>query len=290
VFFLRCTVICVAALGAVALGGDAFAAAPPIRDHANMFSLAGLREANEIAEAIQTNYDKRLVVEAFSSAPWTARLTHNFKDRQDRARYFAEWARRNARRAGANGIYVLICKQPAPVEVEVRARRDALPFFSLEDASRAREVLLADLRQGQPDTALLRCVRLIESRLEVNGAHAPAPEESFAWGRVLWSFLAIVAFWALVQLAHHLVIGRSRPGEADAEPVGFGGGGSLPAGLFGAMTSHWLRDLWCRQPAPLTEPYLQAKRVPVDEAGHDHTVAGHVSNVVGREATVHDEP
>ena len=116
-FFLRLTVISVAALGAVAFGGNAFAAAPPIQDHAQLFSLATLREANEIVETIQTNYDKRLVIETFSSVPWTARLTHNFKDPQDRARYFAEWARRNARRAGANGIYVLICKQPAPVEV-----------------------------------------------------------------------------------------------------------------------------------------------------------------------------
>jgi hypothetical protein len=303
--FFRWTVISVATLGALALGGTAFAAAPPIRDHANLFSLATLSEANELAEAIQTNYDKRLVIETFSSVPWTARLTHNFKDPQDRARYFAEWAKRNARRAGANGIYVLICKQPAPVEVEVRVGRDTLPFFPLEDANRAREVLLADLRQGQPDTALLRSVRLIESRLEANGAHAPAPEEIFPWGRVLWSFLAIVVFWVLIELAHYLAIGRSRPGEAEAEPVGFGGGGSLPAGLFAAMTSHWLRDLWRRQPGPVTEPYLQAKRVPVEEANRDEAVAENHSNVAafhaeelagfdhqdtGHGTTVHDKP
>jgi hypothetical protein len=278
--FLRWTVTSVAVLGAVAFSGDAFAVAPPIRDHAQLFSLAALGESNEIAESIQTNYDKRLVIETFSSVPWTARLTHNFNDPQDRARYFAEWAKRNARRAGSNGIYVLICKEPAPAEVEVRVGRDARPFFSLEDASRARDVLLADLRQGQPDTGLLRSVRLIESRLEVNGAHAPAPEEIFPWGRVLWLFLAIVGFWALVQLVHYLAIGRSRLGDAEAEPVGFGGGGSLPAGLFAAMTSHWLRDLRRRPPGPVTRTYPEAKRVPVEEPGRDENVPEHVSNAV----------
>jgi hypothetical protein len=296
--FLRWTVTSVAALGAVALGGDGFAAAPAIRDHAELFSPATLREANELAENIQANYDKRLVIETFSSVPWTARLTQNFKDPQDRARYFDQWAKRNARRAGASGIYVLICKGPAPTEAEVRVGRDALPFFSLEDASRLREAVMGDLRQGQFDAALLRAVRLIGSRLEIKGAHAPAPEESFSWGPILWTFFTLIAIGVLLQLVHYLVIDRSRAGEA--EPVGFGGGGSLPAGLFAAMTSHWLRDLWRRQPDVGTEPYLEAKRVPVvDEAEHDlsnaipshsQELAGFDHQDTGHGATVHDKP
>jgi hypothetical protein len=277
--FLPWMVTSVAVLGAVALGGDGFAAAPPIRDHAQLFSPPTLREASELADTIQTNYDKRLVIETFSSVPWTARLTQNLKDPQNRPRYFAQWAKRNGRRVGANGIYVLICKEPAPIEVEVRVGRDVLPFFSLEAASRAREMLLADLRQGKPDAALLRAVRLIESRLEVSGAHAPAPEESFPWGPVLWTFFTLVAVGVLLRLVRYLVIGLSRSDVA--EPVGFGGGGSLPAGLFAAMTSHWLRDLLRAQPGLLTEPYLEAKRVPVvDEEVHDDTVAAPVPNAV----------
>jgi hypothetical protein len=79
----------------------------------------------------------------------------------------------------------------------------------------------------------------------------------------------------------------------------------LPAGLFAAMTSHWLRDLRRRQPGPLTEPYLQAKRLPVEEAGREAAVAENHSDVAavhaeelagfdhqdtGHGAAVHDKP
>ena len=124
----------------------------------------------------------------------------NLKEPQARDQFFADWAKRNARKAGPNGIYVLICNQPAPQQVEVVPGREARPFLSSEEVRQARTLLVARLRQGQPDTALLESIRLIGARLQSNGATAPPPRENFPWGQVVWLVPAIVAFWGLVKL------------------------------------------------------------------------------------------
>jgi hypothetical protein len=291
----------VTAFGVWTLGGSVFAGAPPVRDHANLFSSDAIAEANGTAEAIQTHFDKHVVIETFSSVPWTARLTHNFKEPQARDQFFADWAKRNARRAGPDSIYVLICNQPAPQQVELVPGREAQPFFSSEDVRQARTLLLARLRQGQPDTALLESIRLIGARLQSNGATAPPPKESFPWGQVVWLVPAIIAFWGLVELAHYLTIGRSHPADVPTAPVGYGEGGSLPAGLFVTMTTRWLHDLWRREPDLSTTAPLEAKRVPVAEPDLplSDEVAAHTGQVnypvlesheAGHGAGFHDKP
>ena len=291
----------VAAVGPWTLGGSAFAGAPLVRDHANLFSRAALAEADEAVETIQTQYDKRLVIETFSSVPWTARLTHNLKEPQARDQFFADWAKRNARRAGPNGIYVLICKQPVPFQVEVVPGGEARLFFSSEDARQARNLLLARLHQGQPDSALLESIRLIESRLQSNGATAPPPRETFPWGLVVWLVPAIIAFWGLVELAHYLTVGRSHPADEPTGTVGYGGGGSLPAGLFVTMTTRWAHDLLRREVDRSTRAPLETKRVPVEEPGLllSDEVTAHTGQITypvlethetGHGAALHDKP
>ena len=270
----------VTAFGAWTLGGSAFAVRR-LFVTMRIYSLAlhSLKLTKQRRPS-RRSYDKRLVIETFSSVPWTARLTRNLKEPQARDQFFADWAKRNARRAGPNGIYVLICNQPAPQQVEVVPGREARPFFSSEEVRQARTLLLARLRQGQPDTALLESIRLIGSRLQSNGATAPPPRENFPWGQVVWLVPAIIAFWGLVELAHYLTIGRSHPADVPMGLVGYGGGGSLPAGLFVTMTTRWLHDLWRRETDLSTRAPLETKRVLVEES--DLPLSDQVATHIGQ--------
>src|SRR5436309_1594649 len=65
--------------------------------------------------------------------------------RQDRATYFGGWAAERVKGGGINGVYVLICRSPAYVEVEVTGKTRG----SLGSDKRRQlvQLLLSDFKQ-----------------------------------------------------------------------------------------------------------------------------------------------
>ena len=64
----------------------------------------------------------------------------------DHSAFFSQWARQRARELGINGIYMLICKSPAHVQVEIGndTRKKA---FTEEDRARLVKILLSGSTQ-----------------------------------------------------------------------------------------------------------------------------------------------
>src|SRR5437588_448345 len=105
------------AAGWLAVAGAAVAATPGVNDNAGFFKPETVQKADAILRDIKKRDQKEVVIETFASVP--AGKEDQVKDRAERERFFDEWAKRNARTAQVNGIYILICRKPGHVEVEV---------------------------------------------------------------------------------------------------------------------------------------------------------------------------
>jgi uncharacterized membrane protein YgcG len=231
-----------AAVGALLcswLTDGARASSPSIRDEARLFSPAARREADAQIASIRNDYRVHVRIDTYPAVSWFARLTRDFQDLKTRNRYFTEWARRNAQSVGPDGIYVLVCKDPDPIHVEVITGRGVLPYFPANENDRLRTLLLGRFRQGQYDSGLSEALQAIQAALEHNGAVAAEHEPSFSWPLIGGICVAFLALWGGLELVRYFTMDTSHETSGSGEPTGYGGGGSLPAGLFVTMTKPW---------------------------------------------------
>jgi hypothetical protein len=281
-----------AAVGCLALVGTAAASSLPIRDQAKLFSRAALSEAGDALQGIREQFDKSLVIETYPSVSWISRLTHNLKGTQARENFFADWAKRNAKRAGSSAIYVLICKAPAPIHIEVVVGRDVAPYFSPKDSAQLHDLLQSRFREGQYDGGLLSSIRFVQSTLQLNGAPPPVAQEPFPWAMIDWLLLALAALWGLLELIQCMTSRQWSPAHARLEPLFFAGAGSLPAGLFRTATSSWLADLRRHRASTSMPPPVFDAAARQAEVAHQPTSeeGGHQDEVVVRSPALDSLP
>lgn len=238
---LTLTAIALAA-GLVATA-SARAATTHIRDDAKLFSPAVQEQAEEEARDLAQRFHVNVVVETFPAAPWLARLSHNLKDRAVRDRFLSGWAERRSKRAGSEGVYVLVCKEPAPAGVEVRlgsGLHKGKLTLSGQDADGLRNVLLSKLEARHADEGLLDALRFLRARLEATAPAVAAGWELFPWVDMLGIILVLGAFWVCVEAIQLVSAGRA---ESPAAPALGPSAGSYPAALFAALTTYGLGQL-----------------------------------------------
>lgn len=246
--------------GRPAFGTAAAAVAPTIKDEAKLFSEDARDKANQKLRQIYRDYHKDLLIETFPEVPKDLQ-----KDLADKGKdkFFADWALHKAREADVNGVYVLICKHPGHVQVEVgnETRKKA---FTLDNRSKLIKTLVENFRDKKYDQGLTEGVDYVASTLRENlgppGEHhrrTDAQADFGGGGRQargepvgdghqggsFWSrpmgwvcigFLVLVGLWLVIGLMRAFTGagGGSGPGG------GYGGGGggfmsSLFGGLFG---------------------------------------------------------
>src|SRR5262249_28716232 len=127
------------AAGWLAVAGAAVAATPGVNDNAGFFKPETVQKADAILREIKNRAQKGGVIETFASVP--AGKEDQVKDKAERERFSDEWAKRNARTAQVNGIYVLICKKPGHVEVEV-GNETSKRAFPPADRRQLEDILL----------------------------------------------------------------------------------------------------------------------------------------------------
>jgi uncharacterized membrane protein YgcG len=148
------------------------AAVPPvIKDDAKFFSDKARTEADAKIKEIYRDFHKDLFIETLPSVPPDKAKDVNLKDRSARERFFEEWARERFRNAGVNGIYVLICKDPPHIQVEVgnETREKA---FTVKDRDELAKILLSRFREKKYDEGLREAVDFVAARLKANGVRA----------------------------------------------------------------------------------------------------------------------
>src|SRR5438552_1491112 len=208
----------------------ASAAPPGVKDNARpaFFKPETVEKANQVIREIHDNYGKELVIETFTSVPQSDHDRVTRMSREDREKYFSEWANRLAREQRVNGIFVLICRSPGHVEVAVD-RETEKKDFGPANVRELRSIFFDHLSKNnyKPDEALLKGVEYVRDTLRSHHVNGTAVAKASPGG----------APPGPVKPANPGVVGQAD--ERAREGSGMGSGGWICVGLV-ALLGIWL--------------------------------------------------
>lgn len=159
-FLLRRTPMVVLALGLLA--SRANAVAPEVHDEGKFFSAEAIKKANRQIREIMRKYEHDLLVETFPAVPGEQSSRVRAMKPEDRAKFFQNWARDRMDATVVNGVYILLCKDPAYLELRFTDR--VRYAFDKEEAAKLKELLLERLKAKKYDEALLDTVEFVRTR------------------------------------------------------------------------------------------------------------------------------
>jgi len=125
-----------------------------IQDAAGFFSKEAITTAEQQIAAIHKKFGKDLRVETYASIPTDRAEQYTPEKRNE---FFATWAYQRAKAIGLDGVIVLICKDPAFLQVEVgdRTKQHA---FTLAHRDHMRDLLVTAFKQRHFDDGLQQAV------------------------------------------------------------------------------------------------------------------------------------
>ena len=135
-----------------------------IQDAAGVFSQQAMAAAEQQIATIHQKFGKDLRVETYAHLP---------PDRADqyapekRTEFFATWAYQRAKALGLDGVIVLICQDPAFLQVEVGDRTQQRAF-TLANRDHMRDLLVTAFRQRHFDEGLRQAVTYYGQALQTN--------------------------------------------------------------------------------------------------------------------------
>jgi hypothetical protein len=257
------------ALATIVAGRAIPAQSADLSDDAGFFSRRALDKANSELATLKREYGKDVRIETFDAIPAGKSDEVAKMDRSERARFFDKWARDRATAERVKGIYILICRHPGHVQIEVD-RQTRNQGFGDSERDKVRDILLAGFKHKDYDKALLDSVDSIRDTLKkklrphaeaVGSPGAPhqrvekydgeagnrPPARGMGW--LGWIIVALVVFLGirLISALFTGLTGAGRPGSygGGGYGPGYGGGGggmmsSMMGGLFGAVAGNWL--------------------------------------------------
>ncbi len=128
--------------------------APIIKDDGKFFSGDAVTKANKKIKEIAQTYDKDLLIETFPEIPESRKKDYN---PEDKSKFFEKWARDQAHENAVNGVYVLICKKPSHLQVEV-GNETQKKAFTRNDRDKLAKLLIANFKEKKFDEGLLEAV------------------------------------------------------------------------------------------------------------------------------------
>jgi uncharacterized membrane protein YgcG len=164
----HCAVLFLASVCCVAAAGRGAAIAPEIKDEGKFFSPAAVKKANEQIREIARKYDVDLLIETYSSAPPNELEKLKKGSREDRSKFFKTWASERAQELAVKGVYILICKDPGHLQVEITPKLRNVLDSRFQD--KLGEALLEDFRKKQYDQALQTAVKMVSEKLAAGSA------------------------------------------------------------------------------------------------------------------------
>ena len=153
------------------------AAAGGIQDDGAFFSeFAKVNAAGTISD-VATRLHKDIAVQTFAGVPEDMKSTVLQADKAAANRGFSQWAEQLARTKNVNGVFILLVKQPAHLQVVVGTdtQRQA---FTLTDRTTLIQRMLEQLRSKKNDDALIDAVNFISTTMNAHRHDAAAPVSS----------------------------------------------------------------------------------------------------------------
>lgn len=152
-----------AAISCAVLAGSAAAVAPEIKDDAKFFSAETVKKANDQIKDIARKHGIDLLVETFQTVPGEQADKVKALDPTERTKFFQNWAKDRINHHVVNGVYVLICRQPPHIRVEVSDR--ATTRFGGGFGPDLGKLLVAEFSKKQFDEALLKAIKQVQEKL-----------------------------------------------------------------------------------------------------------------------------
>jgi uncharacterized membrane protein YgcG len=167
----RSSLLPLALAACLAPAGPAFAVAPEIKDDGKFFSADAIKKANEEIRDIARKYDRDLLVETIMTLPDDQAAKVKAMSREEREKFFYSLAEKRAEAAVVNGVYILVCRDPAHVQVVVTPRARAM--LDTQARGRLAQLLVSKFREQRFDDGLAEAVQFVREKLA--GA-APKPK------------------------------------------------------------------------------------------------------------------
>jgi hypothetical protein len=158
------TVLPVAVGLLLTLTGRAAAVVPVIKDEGKFFSPEAVKKANEEIRAIYQRFGKDLLIETFPAVPNDQAEKVAAMSRDERAKYFEHWARERAEAEVVRGVYILVCRKPSHLQVQVSATAGAA-LDSPAVRKQLPDLLLSAFREKKFDEGLAGAVKFVRNRL-----------------------------------------------------------------------------------------------------------------------------
>jgi len=150
------------------LADVACAVAPVIKDDGKFFSPEAVKKANEVIREIAKKYQKDLLIETFEKVPDAQAERVKAMSREERNKFFQNWAEDREDIAVVNGIYILVCKQPPQLNIVVTAKTRS--SFDQQAYEKLREILIKKFAEKKYDDGLQAAVEFVRSKFEAAGS------------------------------------------------------------------------------------------------------------------------
>jgi uncharacterized membrane protein YgcG len=157
---------------ALAVASPAWAVVPEVQDGGGFFKPETIAKANDALAEMGKKHNKDLLIETYATVPADKVEAVKGMDKEARTSFFQEWANSRARRRRVNGVYVLISKDPAHIQLEVGHETQKVAFTG-KDRDHLRDILVAAFEKKEYDRGLLEAVQFVEKTLDENLAHVP---------------------------------------------------------------------------------------------------------------------
>jgi len=231
-----------------------------VRDNGDFFSDSTKKEATRRISEIETQFKKDLVVETFTVIPEEIKRGVDLTDKPASNKMFEQWAVKEAKQQKVNGIYILLSREPAHLQIVVGNETQS-NAFTLKDRDSLASLMLSKLRAKQNDEALSECVQFVFTTMASHSAlstkvnnltassvtgsvKAVQTEQAMPWGWIITAVVGIGAIWLIIGVIRSFAAGRGTNAGPGMMPNAGGGGmfSSLLGGMFGAAAGMWLYD------------------------------------------------
>jgi uncharacterized membrane protein YgcG len=141
----------------------AHAVAPVVNDRGKFFTPDAIKKANGVLRELYMNDSKDLLVETYEAVPTDSVEKVKGMSREKRQEFFKEWAESRAKARLVHGVYILICKDPTMIYVEVTPK--VRNIIDESARNKLRDKLVEDFRAKNYDDGLANAVKFVKDKL-----------------------------------------------------------------------------------------------------------------------------
>jgi uncharacterized membrane protein YgcG len=230
-------------LGWIGVAGAMAQPAPAVRDGAELFDAATESQVQAIAQQLKKEHKKDLIIESFNGTPTTLKGQYTEANRLEFLRdYFRKWAGQRAGELKVEGVYVLICRQPRYLQVEVDGQT-LKKAFTAEDRGHLRDQLSRSFKKDQYNDGLLQGAQYVKSAMDRHLRGAGIPVGTCAtWALIAVGVIVLFGLLRVLFARHAATAAGQGPPAQDAAAGGGGFMRTMLGGLLGAAIGGYIYD------------------------------------------------